>query len=299
MKVGLIGAGKMGIGLAKNMKRHGHEVLILTREEQRAEALRHEGLEAFVSDAAFAAGLDSPKIFWMMVPAGDAIDDTIDLLLPHLRAGDILIDGGNSHFEDSVSRSEFLAAREIHYLDVGTSGGTSGALEGACMMVGGSREAFRKLEPLFRDLTVEGGYAYMGNSGAGHYVKMVHNGIEYAMMQAISEGFDLLRKSEYGFDLEKVARVYNHGSIIEGFLMGITAQALRSPETIDQLAPVVQSSGEGLWTVEEALRLKVPVETIAFSLFRRFATENSGFGAKLLSQMRNEFGGHAVIRKGE
>jgi len=297
LKIGLIGAGKMGIGLANNMIRHGHDVVVLTRASQRAEELQLGGLKAVTDTGAFIQQLDPSKIIWMMVPAGDAVDDTIDLLLPHLKSGDVVIDGGNSHFEDSVSRSEFLAARGIDYLDVGTSGGTEGALNGACLMVGGPREAFMRLEPLFSDLAVEGGYGYFGRSGAGHYVKMVHNGIEYAMMQAISEGFELLRKSEYGFDLEKIAKVYDRGSIVEGFLMGTTARALRSTEEIESLLPVVKSSGEGLWTVEEALRLRVPVETIALSLFKRYATQSQGFGAKLLSRMRYEFGGHEARKE--
>lgn len=297
MKIGLIGAGKMGLGLAHNMIRHGHEVMVLTRTASRVTALREEGLNATVETEAFLEKLDTPKILWMMVPAGDAVDDTIDLLLPYLKKGDIIIDGGNSHFEDSISRAAFLASRGINYLDVGTSGGMKGALEGACLMVGGPRDAYLSLEPLFKDLAVEGGCGYFGRAGAGHYVKMVHNGIEYAMMQAISEGFEILKKSEYGFDLEKIAQVYDSGSIIEGFLMGITARSLRSPEAVEALLPVVSSSGEGLWTVEEALRLKVPVETIALSLFKRYSTQSDGFGAKLLSRMRYEFGGHEARKE--
>jgi 6-phosphogluconate dehydrogenase len=297
VKVGLIGAGKMGLGLAQNMMRHGHEVVVLTRSELRVTVLREAGVEAFDQTEAFLEKLDSPKIIWMMVPAGDAVDDTIDLLLPDLKKGDILIDGGNSHFEDSISRAAFLASREIHYLDVGTSGGMKGALEGACLMVGGPREAYLSLEPLFKDLSVEGGCGYFGRAGAGHYVKMIHNGIEYAMMQAISEGFEILKRSEYGFDLEKIAQVYDRGSIIEGFLMGVTARSLRSQEAVEALSPVVSSSGEGLWTVEEALRLKVPVETIALSLFKRYSSQSDGFGAKLLSMMRYEFGGHEARKE--
>jgi 6-phosphogluconate dehydrogenase len=299
MKIGLIGAGKMGIGLARNIKQHGHEVVIMTRSEEKAANFANEGFEACTQEYILAESLEIPRIIWLMVPAGDPVDEAIDQLLPYLKAEDILIDGGNSNFRDSVIRAEYLAARGIYYLDIGTSGGTAGALKGACMMVGGDRTAFLRLEPLIKEITVDGGYGYFGPSGAGHYVKMVHNGIEYAMMQSVSEGFELLRKSEYQFDLEKIAQVYNHGSIVEGYLMGITAASLGNKQAVESLEPVVRSSGEGLWTVEEALRLRVPVETIAFSLMRRYGSEGDGFGARLLSMMRHQFGGHDVVKREE
>lgn len=299
MKIGLIGAGKMGIGLAENLQRHGHKVVILTRSEEKAEAFISEGFEACIDENDMIASLDFPRLIWLMVPSGDAVDDAIDQLLPYLKQGDILLDGGNSNFRDTINRADYLSSKGVYFLDVGTSGGTEGALNGACMMIGGNHEAFKRVEPLIREMTVENGYGYFGTSGAGHYAKMVHNGIEYAMMQSISEGFELLKKSEYAFDIQKVADVYNHGSIIQGYLMGITAKSLLDTPSVEALEPVVRSSGEGCWTVQEALRLRVPVETIAFSLMRRYASESDGFGAQLLSMMRYQFGGHEAVKKEE
>ncbi len=299
MKIGLIGLGKMGYPLALNLRDKGYEVVAYNRSPEKTENIINEGVEGAFSLGELVEKLEDKKIFWMMLPAGDAIDDMIEQLIPYVSEGDVLIDGGNSHFEDTKIRHSYLKEKGISYIDIGTSGGVEGARNGACMMVGGDFETVSALEKAFADICVTDGYAYVGASGSGHYVKMVHNGIEYGMMQAIGEGFEVLSESEYDIDFPKVAKLWQNGSVIRGWLMELTEQVfLDHKENLEDIEGVVNASGEGLWTVEEALRLGVPVPVIASSLFARYRSQQKDtFSGKLLAGLRFQFGGHAMKTK--
>ncbi|MFE4569435.1 phosphogluconate dehydrogenase (NAD(+)-dependent, decarboxylating) [Paenibacillus chitinolyticus] len=299
MRIGMVGLGKMGYNLVQNLLRHGHEAVVFDKDP--APGKRLAGLGAVSSEnlEELVANLPAPRTVWMMVPAGKIVDSVIDSLLPLLEAGDVLIDGGNSHYKESVARSEKLAAHGIHYMDVGTSGGTEGAEHGGCFMIGGNQDAFERIEPVFRDMAVDKGYFYGGKSGSGHFLKMVHNGIEYGMMQAIAEGFEVLDKSGFDFDYEKVAEVWSNGSVIRGWLMELAGQAFSKDPKLEGIRGVMQSSGEGKWTVETALDLGANAPVIAMSLFMRYRSlETDTFHGKVVAALRNEFGGHAVVRSG-
>jgi 6-phosphogluconate dehydrogenase len=230
-----------------------------------------------------------------MLPSGKITEDMIKICRDNLEANDILIDGGNSKFADSIHHYHFLKEKEIHFLDVGTSGGMSGARDGACMMVGGDKVIFDSIEELFKDLCVANGYLYCGEAGSGHYLKMVHNGIEYGMMQAIGEGFNLLHHSRYDYDLEQVARVFNNGSVVRSWLMELTENALRENPTMEGISGQVPSSGEGKWTVEEMLELGQSAPVITQSLLTRYASmDTEKYGEKVIASLRNQFGGHAI-----
>ena len=234
----------------------------------------------------------------MMLPSGKITEDMIQICRESLLPGDILIDGGNSRFADSVHHYHILKEKGIHFLDVGTSGGMSGALNGACMMVGGEAEIFASIENLFKDLCVENGYLYCGEAGSGHYLKMVHNGIEYGMMQAIGEGFNLLHHSRFDYDLEQVARVFNNGSVVRSWLMELTENALRENPTMAGISGQVPSSGEGKWTVEEMLEMQQSAPVITQSLLTRYASmDTEKYGEKIIASLRNQFGGHAIPKK--
>jgi 6-phosphogluconate dehydrogenase len=294
----MIGLGKMGYNITQNLLNHGHQVVAFDLDDERVACIRKEGAETVSSIAEAVASLPGRKVLWLMIPAGKAVDSVIDEMVPLLSPGDILIDGGNSNYKDTVERYGRLKTLGISLLDCGTSGGTSGALEGACTMVGGDREAFDHVEEIFRDLSVEDGYLYVGTSGSGHFVKMVHNGIEYGMMQAMAEGFEVLHKSPYDIDYEKVAKLWNHGSVIRGWLMELMESAFTKDSRLEEIRGVMNSSGEGRWTVETAFDLGVPTPVIAMSLFMRYRSlEDDTFAGKVVSALRNEFGGHAVVRK--
>jgi 6-phosphogluconate dehydrogenase len=257
-------------------------------------AIKAKGATAASSLQHLVGELDAPRVAWMMVPAGRAVDAVIGGLAPFLKAGDIVIDGGNSRYTDSVARAEKLREEGVRLLDIGTSGGLDGARHGACMMAGGDREAYTIVEPMLRDLCVENGCGYMGKSGAGHFVKMVHNGIEYGMMQAIGEGFDLLRASGFAPDNETVARVWSNGSVIRGWLMDLAGKAFAQDNDLGWLGGKVADSGEGRWTVEAAIDLGVAVPIISGALFRRFRSQSEeNFSDKVVAALRHEFGGHA------
>jgi len=233
-----------------------------------------------------------------MVPAVKVVDQFINDLVLLLKTGDLIIDGGNSNFNDSIRRAKELKDKGIEFLDIGTSGSVHGARYGACMMIGGNKEAFEKIEPLIKDICVPNGYLYTGPSGSGHYVKMIHNGIEYGMLQAISEGFEILEKSEFDFDYEAIARVWSNGSVIRGWLMELLVEAFKKDPHLESIKGVINSSGEGLWTVQEALRLGVPANVIASSLFTRYRSHQyDTFSGKVIAALRNEFGGHDVVKK--
>lgn len=298
MQLGLIGLGKMGYNLALNLMEHQHEVVAYDVNPESVQSFAQEGGKGADSIADLVGKLASPKIVWIMVPAGKVTEQVALELESLLGPGDIVIDGGNSNYKDSILRGEQFKQKQIHFLDVGTSGGTEGARHGACTMVGGDKEAFAAVEPLFRDLCVENGYLYAGESGSGHFLKMVHNGVEYGMMQSIAEGFEVLEKSPFQFDYEKVARVWNNGSVIRSWLMELTEKAFSKDPKLDSLKGVMQSSGEGKWTVETALDLQTATPVIALSLMMRYRSlEENTFSGKVVAALRNEFGGHSVVHK--
>jgi 6-phosphogluconate dehydrogenase len=299
MKIGFIGLGKMGFNMVEHLLELGHEVVAFDVSAEAVKAIKAKGATAASSLQHLVGELDAPRVVWMMVPAGRAVDAVIGGLAPFLKAGDIVIDGGNSRYTDSVARAEKLREEGVRLLDIGTSGGLDGARHGACMMAGGDREAYTIVEPMLRDLCVENGCGYMGASGAGHFVKMVHNGIEYGMMQAIGEGFDLLRASGFAPDNETVARVWSNGSVIRGWLMELAEKAFAKDGDLGWLGGKVADSGEGRWTVEAAIDLGVAVPIISGALFRRFRSQSEeNFSDKVVAALRHEFGGHAVQAPG-
>ncbi|MGI6286194.1 decarboxylating 6-phosphogluconate dehydrogenase [Neomoorella humiferrea] len=298
MRVGLIGLGKMGLNLALNMLDHGHEVIGYARTKATVDYAAAQGIKGAYSLGEMVDLLKTPRLVWLMIPAGPAVDEVIEHLLPLLSPGDIIVDGGNSHYKDTLRRYEYLKARGIRFADSGTSGGMEGARYGACCMVGAEDEVFAYLEHLFKDITVPGGYLHTGPPGSGHYVKMVHNGIEYGMMQAIGEGMEVLAKGPFKLDLRAVAGVWRHGSVIRGWLMDLMEKALSKDVTLESIKDIAYSSGEGLWTVEEALRLKVPAPVITAALQMRYRSEQEeSFATKVVAALRHEFGGHEVARK--
>ncbi|MDK2867735.1 MAG: 6-phosphogluconate dehydrogenase [Clostridiales bacterium] len=297
MKIGLIGLGKMGYALAQNMKDHNIEVVVTNRSLSKVDEIKQYGVQGVNSIPALINALDDKKVVWLMVPAGDPVDQMIETLVPLLKAGDIIIDGGNSNYKDTVRRSESLKSMGIDFVDVGTSGGVKGARFGACLMAGGNSAAVQYIKPVLKAIAVEDGYGYFGPSGSGHYVKMIHNGIEYGMMQAIGEGFDILRASEYDLDFELVSKVWSNGSIVEGLLMRMMHQAFAESKTLEGILGKVDASGEADWTLAEALRLKVSAPVITQSLFARYKSKDEAhFSEKALAAMRNQFGGHKIYK---
>jgi 6-phosphogluconate dehydrogenase len=298
MEIGLIGLGKMGFNLALNMNKHKHKVIAFDLNAQARKSLQEKGVATGESLQDVIQKLPDQKIIWLMIPAGKPVDDTIQAIKGFLRPGDIIIDGGNSFFKDSVRRAKELESLNIQYLDCGTSGGMEGALNGVCAMIGGDPKAFKIVEPLFKDISVTDGYLYCGPSGSGHFVKMVHNGIEYGMMQAIAEGFEVMEKSEFGLNLEAVAKVWNHGSVVRSWLMELTESALKKDPGLESIKGVMHSSGEGKWTLDTALEKQIATPVIALSLLMRYRSlEQDTFSGKVVAALRNEFGGHAVEKK--
>ena len=298
MEIGLIGLGKMGYNLALNMMENKHNVVAFDVNKEAVQKISGEGAVGAESISALVKKLSSPKIVWVMVPSGPITEKVVEELKNELAEGDIVIDGGNSHFKDSVRRGSELAEKGIHFFDAGTSGGMAGARNGACMMVGGNKEVFSTIEPVFRDINVENGYLYAGKIGSGHFLKMIHNGIEYGMMQAIAEGFEVLEKSDFDFDYEKVARVWNNGSVIRSWLMELTENAFSKDAKLDSIKGVMHSSGEGKWTIETALELQTAMPVTALSLMMRYRSlDEDTFTGKVVAALRNEFGGHAVEKK--
>jgi 6-phosphogluconate dehydrogenase len=286
MKIGIVGLGRMGASIAERLRRDGHEAVGYDR---------NPGVSQVASLPDLVAALHPPRIVWIMVPAGDPTQAVIDELSALLAAGDILIDGGNSYYKDSRRRSEQLSPKSIAFLDAGTSGGIWGLAEGFCLMVGGPRPAFDHVEPLFKTLAPPGGYAYMGPAGAGHYAKMVHNGVEYGLLQAYAEGFQLLQGSDYEYDLEIVAGLWNHGSVVRSWLLELAERAFARDPGLTGLKGYVDDSGEGRWTVMEAIDRAIPAPVITEALFARFTSrDENSFAMRVIAALRNEFGGHAV-----
>jgi 6-phosphogluconate dehydrogenase len=298
MRIGFIGLGRMGANMVRRLVRDGHEIVIYNRTPEKTTELEAEGQGAIASYSIeeLVGKLDAPRAVWVMVPAGDATEAQITELLEHLEPGDTIIDGGNTNFHDDVRRHKVLAEHGVRYVDAGTSGGIWGLQVGYCLMVGGDREAVAPLEPVFTTLAPEGGYLHVGGPGAGHYVKMVHNGIEYGLMQAYAEGFEIMHASDYDLDLAGISELWMHGSVVRSWLLELAGRAFRSNgQDLEKLKGWVADSGEGRWTVQEAIDKDVPAPIITLSLQTRFRSrQDDSYGAKVLAALRNEFGGHAV-----
>lgn len=297
MKIRLIGLGKMGFNLALNMKDNKFDVLAFDLNDTQKQLAKKEGIQVVDTLEALLEGKDQ-KVVFLMVPAGPITESVITQVKPFLQLGDIIIDAGNSNFNDSLRRYQTLKADGIDFVDCGTSGGTYGARHGACLMVGGEKDVIKQVNHLFESIAIEGGYIHVGGPASGHYVKMVHNGIEYGMMQAIGEGYELLSKSGYDIDYEGLSAVWNHGSIIESALIGYIQNAFSKDARLDEISGRVDDSGEGMWMIEEALKKKVSLPTITASLFTRFKSkDDEKFAEKVVAAMRKEFGGHATYKK--
>ncbi len=320
MQLGMIGLGRMGANMVRRLMRGGHECVVFDLNPENIKQLEAEGATGARSIEDFINKLAKPRAVWVMVPAGEATEKTVDMLSKVMSGGDIIIDGGNSYFKDDVRRAKLLAEKGIHYMDVGTSGGIWGAERGYCLMVGGEKSSFEHMEPIFRTLspgrgeisrtpgrenaegTAEEGYLHCGPSGAGHFVKMVHNGIEYGLMQAYAEGFDIMRNAlskelpeeiRYDLNLADVSELWRRGSVVGSWLLDLTAMALLESPTLGNYSGFVQDSGEGRWTIMAAIEEAVPADVLAASLFTRFRSrQEHTFAEKVLSAMRHKFGGH-------
>ena len=295
MKLAMIGLGRMGGNMVVRLLRNGHEVVAFARSEASRTKAASMGAETAPSLAALVERLPSPRVIWTMVPAGDTTEGVIRELSELLEAGDVIVDGGNSNYRDTKRSAAELAERGIRFLDCGTSGGIWGLENGYCLMVGGEPEAVRIVEPAFLALAPEGGYARVGPSGSGHFTKMVHNGIEYGMLAAFGEGFEILERSEFDLDLEGVAGIWRYGSVVRSWLLELLHDALERDPKLEAVRGYVEDSGEGRWTVQAAIDEDVPAYVIASSLFARFASRrDESFSAKVIAALRREFGGHAV-----
>ena len=298
MRIGFIGLGRMGANMVRRLVGDGHEIVIYNRTAEKTTELaaEHAGILPTYSIAELVGKLDKPRAVWVMVPAGDATEAQIAELLEHLEPGDTIIDGGNTNFHDDVRRQGELAKKGIGYVDAGTSGGVWGLQVGYCLMVGGEDAAVTPLEPVFRSLAPVDGYLHVGGPGAGHYVKMVHNGIEYGLMQAYAEGFEIMHASDYKLDLAAISDLWGHGSVVRSWLLELATLAFKSQgQDLAQLKGWVADSGEGRWTVQEAIDHDVPAPVITLSLQTRFRSrQDDSYGGKVLAALRNEFGGHAV-----
>ena len=302
MDIGMIGLGRMGGDMARRLMRGGHRVVVYDSQPEVVQSLVAEGADGASSIEDLAGQLPSPRVAWVMVPSGEPTESTIDGLADALSPEDVIIDGGNSNYKDSVRRAASLAERGLFFMDAGTSGGIWGLEEGYSIMVGGDPEVFRRLEPVFQTLAPgsDRGYGRVGPAGSGHFVKMVHNGIEYGLMQAYAEGFELMgAKEEFGLDLAQIAGIWRSGSVVRSWLLDLTAAALDEDPALETIQAYVEDSGEGRWTVQESVDLNVPTPVISLALQARFRSrQEQPFGARLLAAMRNQFGGHAV-RKAE
>jgi 6-phosphogluconate dehydrogenase len=302
MELGIVGLGKMGANMAERLSRNAIRVVGFDSQAEAVARVVAKGAVGADSLSSLVSQLAAPRTIWLMVPAGDPVDQTIQALLPYLRAEDTLIDGGNSNYKETIRRAAQLQAQSIHYVDVGTSGGVWGLAEGYSLMIGGEQAVVERLRPIFEALapSEQTGWGRVGPSGSGHFTKMIHNGIEYGMMQAFAEGFAIMKqKTEFDLDLGQVAEIWRHGSVVRSWLLDLTAQALQENPDMQGLAAYVPDSGEGRWTVQEAIDLNVPAPIITHSLIARIQSRNEeGYGEKLLSAMRNKFGGHAMKKEG-
>ena len=297
MDIGFVGLGKMGLNMVTRLQRAGHQVTAYDRSADALANATAAGCTGAASLADLVQRLKAPRAVWIMVPSGPPTEETVQAVAALLAPGDVIIDGGNTRFHDDVRRSKELAARKLQYIDAGTSGGIWGLKNGYCLMVGGNKEAVDRLAPVFEALAPPNGWAHVGAAGAGHYVKMVHNGIEYSLMQGYAEGFELMSKSEYRLDLSRIADLWLQGSVVRSWLLELAASALKEDPRLEQLKGYVQDSGEGRWMVADAIDKDVPVPTLTAALFTRFRSrQTESFAEKMLAALRNAFGGHAVKR---
>lgn len=302
MKIAMVGLGKMGMNMARRLIQKGQSVVAYNRSPEKVNEIVKEGAAGAYTLKEMVSQLQHPRVVWLMLPAGKPVDDAIDNLRPLLEEGDIIVEGGNSFYKDDIRREADLRAHGIRYLDAGVSGGIWGLKIGYCLMIGGDQEAFNKLVPVFGALAPQDGFLYCGPAGAGHFVKMIHNGIEYGMMSAYGEGFDILNASPYGsaLDFSAVAHLWNQGSVIRSWLLELAEDAFKKDRKLDKITGFVEDSGEGRWTVQQAIDSAVPAPVITASLFQRFRSrQENSFSDRLLAALRNEFGGHAVHKKGE
>jgi 6-phosphogluconate dehydrogenase len=296
MQIGFVGLGRMGANMVRRLLRDEHEVIAYNRTPEKTKEIQGEGAGAAFSIEELVSKLQKPRAVWIMVPAGDATEAQIAELMEHLEPGDTIIDGGNTNFHDDQRRHGELITKGVNYVDVGTSGGIWGLQVGYCLMVGGDETAVKPLEPIFTSLAPEGGYLHVGGPGAGHYVKMVHNGIEYGLMQAYAEGFEILHASSYKLDLGAISELWMQGSVVRSWLLELAGRAFKAngPD-LTHIQGYVEDSGEGRWTIQEAIDHDVPAPIITLSLLTRFRSrQDDSYGAKVLAALRNEFGGHAV-----
>lgn len=296
MRLAMIGLGRMGGNMSERLMRGGHEVVVFDRTPATVQKYVALGGTAANTLDEVTSKLKAPRIIWIMVPAGKPVDETIAALTPAMSKGDVIIDGGNSNFHDTMRRAADLQTKGIHFVDSGTSGGIWGLANGYCLMIGAANEAFTLCEPIFRTLAPQDGYAHMGPPGSGHYVKMIHNGIEYGMLQAYAEGYEILHASkDFKLDLHKIASVWNRGSVVRSWLNELAEKAFEKDIDLSDLRGYVEDSGEGRWTVQEAIDLDVPAPVITLSLLARLRSRQAdSFSAKVIAALRNEFGGHAV-----
>ncbi len=298
MQLGFIGLGRMGGNMVRRLLQGGHQIVAYNRSPEPTKEVEKLGATAAYSLQELIGKLPAPRSVWVMMPSGKPTADMVTALAGLLAAGDTVIEGGNSHYKEDAPRAAALKQKGLHYLDAGTSGGIWGLKVGYCLMVGGDREVFARHEPIFKTLAPENGYGHMGSHGAGHYVKMVHNGIEYGMMQAYAEGFELLHKSDFQLDLPAISQLWMQGSVVRSWLLELAASALARDPQLDRIRGYVEDSGEGRWTILDAMDKDVPAPVITQSLFTRFRSrQEESFGEKLLAALRNEFGGHAVKTK--
>ena len=295
MQLAMIGLGRMGSGMTRRLMKGGHQLVVYDRSSQAVAAVAGDGAVGASSLEDLGQKLKPPRILWLMIPAGPPVDDTIQRLSGVLSPGDVIVDGGNSNYKDSIRRADALRSQQVEFLDTGVSGGIWGLKVGFNLMVGGNQAVFKQVEPIFKTLAPVDGYAYVGPSGAGHYAKMVHNGIEYAMLQSYAEGFEILKAAPFNFDLAQLARLWNHGSVIRSWLLELAQAAFERDPELAHIKGYVEDSGEGRWTLEEALAHAVPAPALAMSLFMRYRSrQEDSFSAKVLAALRNEFGGHPV-----
>jgi len=295
MQLGFVGLGRMGGNMVHRLARGGHEVVAFNRSPGPVQEAVSHGAIGAASLEDLVEKVKAPRHIWLMLPAGGVTDQHLDQLMDLCQPGDLFIDGGNSKWKDTMTRAERIKSRGFEFVDCGTSGGIWGLQVGYSIMAGGSPDAFARIEPAVKTLAPEDGYALMGPNGAGHFVKMVHNGVEYGMMQAYAEGFQILEKSAYGLDLLKVSKVWQHGSVVRSWLLDLMVNALEKDPKLEGLEGWVDDSGEGRWTIEAAIDEDVPATVIAFSLFSRFySRDDNSFSWRVLAALRNEFGGHAV-----